>query len=49
MGQGEFDLQVVDKGGGHEKDEPSAQDGGSSDGSSKSDVSKMSQQVPLSE
>ena len=51
-GERDFDLRLVDKGGGHEEDEPReivAQDGGSSDGSSKSDVSKMSQQVPLSE
>ena len=52
MGQGEPDLQVVDKGGGHEAGEPSeivAQNGGSSDGGSRSEVSNMRQQDPLSE
>ena len=45
-GEGEFDLRLVDKGGGHEEGEPSeivSKDGGSPDGGSKS------QQVPLSE
>ena len=52
VGQGEPDLQVVDKGGGHEAGDPSeivAQNGGSSDGGSRSEVSNMRQQDPFSE
>ena len=52
VGQAEVDLQIVDKGGGHEAGGPSeivAQDGISSDDSSESDVSNTRQQVPLSE